>query len=555
MQFLIQHESPDLDRIGRYRTKHNLRFKRAPVAIALLLGVSVEIDIVRRLHAGEFPETIFLDNLDGRNGFRIEGELLSNTGRSVSDAGDINGDNIDDIVIGAMWRSPDEMQRAGTAYVIYGKNEEYPAVLELSELDADTGFIINGNAALDFFGASVTGLIDFNGDGLDDILVGAPIADPGGIDGAGMSYIIFGSMDDFPLERRISEFSEDQIVKIYGVAPQDRSGRSVSGAGDINCDGLDDIVIGAGSADPNGQNSGSAYIVFGNEAKVINDIILSELDGNDGFRIDGISLFDRLGSDVSDLGDINNDGCDDVAVSAPLSDSVNTSVVGKTFIVFGQPEMHSSSIEVNLLDGTNGFSITGTIANEQSGYSIAGVGDVNGDGIADIGISNRQVVYGYNTYCNAYVIFGQSAPFPADIALNVQDGLNGFEMTTESESCIISGADDLNQDGIDDIFISSPYSSENSTFEGEGYVIYGKTSHDQRINLNELSQGDGFKIVSAGYNNRTGVSISSAGDSDNNGLKDLLIGANGAEDNGLYSGRAYVILNQPDTLWITGFED
>lgn len=554
-QHPFRYESASADHIRCYRNKHNLRFKRISIGIALILGVSVESDIIRDLHAQAFPSMVFLADLDGHNGFRIEGDLFSKTGNSVSNAGDMNGDGIDDILIGASWRSPNDMARAGTIYVIYGKNEEYPAVLEPSDLDVNSGFIINGNAALDAFGASTSGQIDFNGDGFDDILVSAPGTDPDGINGAGTSYIIFGSSNGFPLEVRISEMSENQIIKFNGAAPGDKSGGAASRAGDVNCDGIDDIIIGARYADPNGRNSGSAYIIFGNETTNSSNIDLSQLDGTDGFRIDGVSLHNQLGYDVSDLGDINNDSCDDMAVSAPTSNSSNTSTVGKTYIVFGQAESHGPSIEATLLDGKNGFSITGTTSNERSGYSVAAVGDINGDGIADIGISNREVMYGHDSYCNAYIIFGQAEAFPADTSLDVLDGSNGFKMTIKSDSCIINGADDINNDGIDDILVSSPFFSENTFFAGEVYVVYGKSNHDSNINLNELSQGDGFKIISAGYDNRTGASISSAGDLDNNGIKDLLIGADGTGDNGFYSGRSYVIFSHPDTIWVTDFED
>ena len=104
--------------------------------------------------------------------------------------------------------------------------------------------------------------------------------------------------------------------RLDGVTEYDFSGGSVSNAGDVNGDGFDDVIVGAFGADPNGENSGSSYVVFGKDSSFNDPIDLSSLDGNNGFRLDGVAAGDQLGISVSSAGDVNGDGFDDVIIGA-----------------------------------------------------------------------------------------------------------------------------------------------------------------------------------------------------------------------------------------------
>ena len=115
----------------------------------------------------------------------------------------------------------------------------------------------------------------------------------------------------------------------------DSSGRSVSSAGDINGDGVDDLIIGAYGADPNGSVSGSSYVVFGSDSGFNSTLNLSSLDGSNGFRIDGVAEGNRSGVSVSSAGDINGDGVDDLIIGAYGADP-NGSASGSSYVVFGR---------------------------------------------------------------------------------------------------------------------------------------------------------------------------------------------------------------------------
>src|SRR4028118_1126721 len=142
--------------------------------------------------------TFNLWDLNGSNGFAINGiTAVDLSGSSVSNAGDVNGDGFDDLIIGARLADPNGITNAGQSYVVFGSNSGFSASFNLSTLDGSNGFAINGIATYDLSGFSVSSAGDVNGDGFDDLIIGAIIADPNGISAAGQSYVVFGSNSGF----------------------------------------------------------------------------------------------------------------------------------------------------------------------------------------------------------------------------------------------------------------------------------------------------------------------------------------------------------------------
>jgi hypothetical protein len=210
-----------------------------------------------------------LADLNGSNGFVVNGIVINdNTGHSVSGAGDINGDSFDDIIIGANLASPNATTRyAGQSSVIFGgATVGNTGVIELSDLNGTNGFIFNGIDYMDYSGKSVKGAGDWNGDNIDDIIIGAASADPLGIRLAGESYVIFGKEQIGNTGRfELSDLDGTNGVVFQGIHSFDLSGASVSGAGDVNGDHYDDIIIGAPGAETSLKKSsaGASYLVFG----------------------------------------------------------------------------------------------------------------------------------------------------------------------------------------------------------------------------------------------------------------------------------------------------
>ncbi|HEY9817780.1 MAG TPA: integrin alpha, partial [Candidatus Obscuribacterales bacterium] len=267
-----------------------------------------------------FDPVLNLAALNGSNGFRIDGVAeFDNSGFSVSSAGDINGDGIDDLIIGATSANSNGLD-SGSSYVVFGSVGGFNSTLNLSSLDGSNGFSIYGVTDFNYFGRSVSGGGDINGDGFDDLIIGAFVADPNGNTDSGSSYVVFGSGGGFSSILNLSSLDGSNGFRIDGVAAFDYSGRSVSSAGDVNGDGFDDLIIGSYRADPNGTNSGSSYVVFGSDAGFSSTLNLSALTGSNGFRIDGVAADDRSGFSVSSAGDINGDGFDDLIIGSYRAD-------------------------------------------------------------------------------------------------------------------------------------------------------------------------------------------------------------------------------------------
>ena len=128
--------------------------------------------------ASAFASTVNLSDLNGTTGFRLDGEAANDqSGRSVSSAGDINGDGYDDLIIGAFAADPNG-SNSGSSYVVFGTGSAFAATVNLSTLDGTNGFRLDGLAAADLSGYSVSSAGDINGDGYDDLIIGAIGADP-----------------------------------------------------------------------------------------------------------------------------------------------------------------------------------------------------------------------------------------------------------------------------------------------------------------------------------------------------------------------------------------
>src|SRR5688500_13176842 len=174
----------------------------------------------------------------------------------------------------------------------------FAAVFELSSLDGSNGFKLSGVAESDFSGHSVSDAGDVNGDGFGDLIIGADGADPNG-NRSGASYVVFGKADGFAASLDLASLDGSNGFKLTGVAEYDRSGSSVSAAGDVNGDGFDDLIIGAYFADGSGADSGAGYVVFGKASGFAASLNLSTLNGSNGFKLSGVAAADRAGESVS----------------------------------------------------------------------------------------------------------------------------------------------------------------------------------------------------------------------------------------------------------------
>lgn len=419
--------------------------------------------------------------------------------------------------------------------------DSFPLSFELSGLDGTNGFRIQGVTASDFLGSSVSGAGDLNGDGIDDIVIGARAADPFGLSAAGITYVILGKEDGFAAT--ISANQAD--IRINGIAAGDQSGGSVNNLGDVNGDGLDDIVIGSRYANPNGEDSaGQSYVIFGSNEAFSSSVNLSSLNGSNGFILNGVSESDRSGFPAAGGGDFNGDGINDILIGSGGSDPGDLVNAGRVYVVYGQDDPFPSSLELSELEISSGLIINGAFTGGNltfpDGLSI--VGDINNDGFDDIGI-------GATSRSTAYVVFGTNTRSSVEFDLSSLDGTNGFELDGVSRfGSSIRNAGDINGDDIDDLIVGASDSRE-------AFVVFGQDggSFPALLQISDLNGTNGFKLTGTQTSNIRGYNVSTAGDINGDGISDILVASGGADtDNVENSGKAYVIFGRLD--WEENFD-
>ncbi|MEA5534957.1 RHS repeat-associated core domain-containing protein [Crocosphaera sp. XPORK-15E] len=400
-----------------------------------------------------FSANLDLSSLDGTNGFTIKNDMDGGPEWIVTSAGDINGDGIDDLIIG----DPYGNGRRGKGYVIFGSRNGFNANFNVSSLDGTNGFIINGvdpdNNLQHFSGAG-----DINNDGIDDLIFG----------NNNEAYVILGSRNGFNATFDLSSFDGTNGFIINGDFGFNTSITSVSGAGDINNDGIDDLIIG------NYDYDDPTYVIFGSSNGFSSNFNVSSLDGTNGFIINGTgnSSYDI----VKNVGDVNGDDIDDLIIANDF----------KTYVIFGNSNGFSATFDLSSLDGTNGFMTRGTRV-------VSGAGDINEDGIDDLILGDDFVnANGVTLAGQTYVIFGSGNGFNANFDVFSLDGTNGFTINGielfDLSGRSVSGGGDINGDGIDDLIIGAldadPGRSNDDPFgrnnAGQTYVIFGGSNPYQQ---------------------------------------------------------------------------
>ncbi|HXH55182.1 MAG TPA: cadherin-like domain-containing protein [Gammaproteobacteria bacterium] len=436
--------------------------------------------------------------------------------------------------------------------------------LELSVLDGIIGTAFNGISANEQSGTSVASAGDINGDGLNDLIIGATLADPGNRTNAGSSFVVFGTNKSFGAAPDLSTLNGINGFRINGVSggvsgvsSGDYSGYSVASAGDINGDGLSDLIIGAYAASPGGRtNAGSSFVVFGTRSGFGAALELSALNGANGFRINGVSSFDQSGISVAGAGDMNGDGLSDLIIGAYYASPGGRSYAGSSFVVFGTRSSFGAALELSTLNGANGFRINGVSANDYSGISVASAGDMNGDGLSDLIIGAYGADPGNRTSAgSSFVVFGTRSGFGAALELSSLNGANGFSINGVSNSdqsgLSVASAGDINGDSLSDLIIGARNASpDNRTSAGSSFVVFGtRSGFGAALELSSLNGNNGFSINGVSNADYSGRSVASAGDMNGDSLSDLIIGApNGGRSQ---AGSSFVVFGDNSSIQLT----
>jgi hypothetical protein len=423
---------------------------------------------------------------------KLVGEEARDYAGNVSDAGDVDGDGRDDLLIG----SRDGLARA--AYLVLGP---VTGTLDLSRADAK----LVGEELGDWEGVGVSGAGDVDGDGRDDLLVGADGDDDGGR-GAGAAYLVLGPVT-WTLDLALAD------AKLVGEATSDGAGDGVSGAGDVDGNGHDDLLIGSLN-DEGGTLAGAAYLVLG---PVTGTLDLSMADA----KLVAESSNDYACA-VSGAGDVDADGHSDLLVGAVQWDGAEP---GAAYLVLGPV---TGSLDLSLADAK----LVGEEPWDSAGFSVSDAGDVDGDGHGDVLVGAHHNDEGGADAGAAYLVLGS---LTGTLDLSLADAKLVGEQGGDYAGASVSSAGDVDGNGHGDLLVGAYGNDEGGGDAGAAYVVLGPVTGTLDLSLADA------RLVGERSGDWAGILVSGAGDVDGDRRADLLVGAPTNDEGGPSAGAAYLI--------------
>lgn len=447
----------------------------------------------------------------------FDGEDLSDyAGWSVGAAGDVDGDGLDDLLIGA-YNAGDASVRTGMAFIVAAGSLSATGTLDLA--DADWRFL--GEAASDHAGRHVAGGGDIDADGYADILVGAPNLDVTASNEGGV-YVFLGA--DLGTTPDVQLY--DAHAVLTGESGGDRVGDAAVSAGDVDGDGLGDVLVGAAGNDDAGSGAGRAYLVLGDT--LTGDLDLADADAS----WTGEAAGDAAGASVAGLGDADGDGLDDVLVGAWGGDTTAANA-GQAYVLLGgalpaDGAALSSAATTLLGEGVDDF----------AAYAAAGPGDVDGDGLGDILLGAYGDAPAGSRSGRSYLVYASTISGLSTLDLGSADHRFSGEAGSDLSGIRVAGAGDVDRDGLADLMVSAPANDAAGSNNGKVYlVLAGNLPTTRNIGLASAD----FAFTGEAIGDQAGYGIAGVGDVDGDGFGDMLIGAWAENTGGLDAGRAYLM--------------
>eukprot|EP00727_Mastigamoeba_balamuthi_P010181 m51a1_g5786 hypothetical protein (1187) ;mRNA; f:16843-27087 len=401
-------------------------------------------------------------------------------GWSVSSAGDVNGDGLADIVVGA----PEAANGTGRVFVVFGQRGRWApgAALDVAGLNGTNGFALTGDVDWPGLGFEVSRVGDFNGDRIDDLLVSAVRVSMRTV-GSARAYVVLGRKQ-WPATIAVLGLNGSNGFAVDTALVNSSQWFAISNAGDVNADGFADVALGALHA--SGQNMFRAHVLFGTTGPWSPIVSVSKLDGIVGFTVEGSSYAtDELWRfSIAAAGDVNGDKYGDLLMGASMNN----------FVVLGHGGDWTALLQGQELRNTSAFMYCSWM------YSVQmAAGDLNGDSVSDVVCLSTNPM---QLESHAKVLFGVAGGTPQDMADRWKDDTGVFTLSIGYDALAVqasvSGAGDFNGDRVDDLLIGTP---EFNSSSGKVWVWYGSTEpHIGRVVMGEsdslnLTVGKPFSLV------------------------------------------------------------
>ena len=435
---------------------------------------------------------------DTAGSFTATLDINDNFGMSVANIGDLDGDGVTDLVAGAH-KDDDGFTDRGAIYVLFMN----PAGTVKSFQKTSNSFGGYTLANNDEFGVSVAAIGDLNGDGVTDLAVGAHADNDGNADG-GAVYILF--MNPAGTVKSAQKISSTAGSLGVTMDTSDNFGQSIANIGDLDGDGVTDIAVGAFVDDDGNTDGGAVYILFMNpDGTVKSNQKISSTAGGLGVTMD---TDDQFGQDIASLGDLDGDGVTDLVVGAHQDDDGNTDG-GAAYILFMNPDGTVKSNQK--ISSTAGNFGTTLVATDSFGYSVASLGDLDGDSVKDIVVGARLDNDGNTDGGAVYILFmNPNGTVKSKQKISSTAGGLGVTMDTGDQFGVsIASVGDLDGDGITDIAVGAPEDDDEDAGSGAIYILFMNDTSTFKFSIqNNNATGTLLTLANIGTATNTAARLS-----------------------------------------------